>query len=313
MNILISGGAGFIGSHLINKLLMLRYNIIIVVKRSTNLYRIKDILKKIKVIVIDDENDIENVFKQIRIDYIIHLAGKYVKIHTINEEIKEMIKSNIIFPSLLLNAAVKYKVKGFINTGTCFEYKLTNKKISEDDVIQPYDYYASTKLAFEEILKFYSLNYNIKALTLKLFYPFGEKDNKKLITLIISSIINNEPLNLTKGEQKLDYTYITDIIDAYIKSLKYIKSSKTNKYEVFNIGSDKVCSIKYIVRIIKKLSQNNNPVKLGEKPYSNKEIMYMNCNYMKAKKLLGWNPKVNIEEGLRKVYNYHIKSIIKNT
>jgi len=308
MNILITGGAGFIGSHLVERLVDLKHKVIFLKRKKTDLWRVKNILSKLAIVDLDNIT-LNEVFEKNKVDYIIHLATKYVKKDPTKKELVEMINSNITFPSLLLDTAAKNNVKGFINTGTCFEYKLTKTKTSELTPIRPYNFYSATKLAFESILSSYVYNEKIKGITLKLFYPYGEKDNNKLITLIIRSIINNTPLNLTKGEQRLDFTYIDDIVDAYIKTLSYISKMKKFEHETFNIGSDKVVSVKKVVEILLNISKKKSRVKIGVLPYSKNEIMYINCNNQKARRKLNWTPSFNIEKGLIKTYRYYINNL----
>ncbi len=302
-NILVTGGTGFIGSHLINILLNLNYNVILLKRKLSDIWRIKEFLPG--CLVYDIEKGMENVFKQNKIDLIIHLATKYVKSHETSQDIRDMIETNITYPSQLLDLSAKYKVNKFINTGTCFEYKPTTKKIREEDKNEAHNYYAATKLAFEEILKFYVNVCKIKAVTLKLFYPYGEKDNKKLISLIISSLLANKPLNITKGEQEINYTYVDDIADAYIKSIYYLDSNKYCDYEHFNIGIDKTSKLKDIVNYLEEITGKKGIIKLGALPYPVNEIMYFNCYNEKAREKLGWRPKTDIKTGLQKTYKFY--------
>ena len=301
--ILVTGGTGFIGSHVVQKFLELEYKVIVLKRKTSDIWRIKEV--KDQCLFYDIEDGLENVFKENRINSIIHLATKYVKKHKNLQDIKDMIETNITYPSLLLELAVKYKVTKFINTGTCFEYKLTNKKISEEDKAEAYNFYAATKLAFEEILKYYVNNQKIKAVTLKLFFPYGEKDNQKIIPLIISALLNNKSLNITKGEQEINYTYVGDIIKAYLRALDYLQSTAYGGYKHFNIGNDKTSSIKEIVKYLEEISGKRNLIKLGALPYPIKEIMYMNCYNEKARKILKWSSKTDIKTGLKRTYEFY--------
>ncbi len=306
MTILLTGATGFIGSHLLTALIKKRKNKIILLKRTTSsTWRINSLLNKVKTYDIDNVHNIENIFRENSIEAIIHLATLYIKQHSNKEDIVRMNQANILFPSLLLECAEKYKVKTFINTGTLFEYKTSRNKISEESPVEAYNYYAATKLAFEQILKYYNKSSTLKALTLRLFYPYGEKDNAKVIPQIMKAFIREKQLNLSEGRQKLNFTYVGDIADAYLKALTYINSDKYKQYEIFNIGADKVYSIRQIVNIIKHIAKKNIPIKFGAFPYNSNEIMYTNCDYKKANKFLGWFPKNDIEQGLQRTYNYY--------
>ncbi len=308
MNILITGGTGFIGSHLTFRLLSLGHKITVLKRPTSDIWRIKEIARKINIIDLESFKNLESVFINNNLDTVIHLATAYIKHSDRRKEINQMKNTNITFPSLLLNFAIKNKVKYFINTGTCFEYKLSDTKIDENHKISPYNFYASTKIAFEVLLKsFVEKNY-IRGITLKLFYPYGEKDNNKVIPLMIKAILKKEKLNLTKGEQELDFTYVDDIVEAYIKALSFISSIKYKKYEVFNIGTDEVYKLKNIGKLLENLSGNYKSLNFSN-PYPLDEIMYMSCNYKKAMKLLNWKPETSIINGITKTYESYLESL----
>lgn len=308
--ILITGGTGFIGSHMIENLFTDGHKIILLKRSTSNTWRIKDYVKKIEMYDINHLTDIENVFKKYRIDLIIHLATTYIKKHQSTVDILRMNNSNIDFPVVLLDYATRYNVYGFINTGTCFEYKLTKKPISEKAKKEPYNYYAVTKTSFEEILRFYCKKGAIKAITLKIFYPYGPKDhNNKLIPHIMQHFINKTPIKINNGNQSLGYTYVFDIIEAYLKAFKYIFSTSCPRYEVFNIGVNKDYKVKDLINILFKITKKSVAVKYVTIPCTSDEIIHMSCNYQKAKKILHWSPNTNIEKGLKATYNYYFKNI----
>ena len=306
MNILLTGGTGFIGSHLIKRLLTEKHNISLIVRQSTDCWRIKEVTEKVHYIYSDQSSTrITELFSRNSFDGIIHLATVYKKSHETPSDIQSMNDSNISLPSLLLSQAVTHNVKFFINTGSLFEYARSNNPVTEHSPISPYNYYAATKLAFENILSYYCVNYPLKALTLRLFYPYGEMDNEKIIPLVIKSIINDNPLDITKGEQQLNFTYISDIVEAYVYSIRALTSWPEHTYEIINIGQTNTTTLKDIVSILTRCNHKPSRINVGHKPYTPNEIMYFNTSIQKAQKLLGWTPKINIEEGLQMMYNYY--------
>lgn len=307
MNILISGGTGFIGSYLAKELISNKHQVFILKRKGSDESRIKEIKKHLKTLNFNSYTELEKIFKNKRFDVIIHLATIYFKQTDSWKDNNLMCDTNISYPSILLQLAIKNNVTAFINTGTCFEYKLQNKPLNENDKISPYNFYTATKIAFEDLLKFYVDSKKIKALSLKLVYTYGEKDHHKVIPLMINSVLEYKKLELTLGEQQLGFTYVADIVDAYIKSIAFINSKKYKKYEVFNIGNNKLTKLKEIGRILEKISGRKNIFSFT-KPYPENEIMYMSCDYSKAKRLLNWEPKTSIIDGLTKTYNYHLKN-----
>jgi UDP-glucose 4-epimerase len=120
----------------------------------------------------------------------------------------------------------------------------------------------------------------------------------------MNSFIKNQPIQISKGEQQLDYTYVGDIVNAYVKTIEHLTGSDKKTHNVFNIGTGKPVSIRTIVSILEKSSGYPSPVTYGD-GYAENEIMYMNCNNSKAKLVLNWEPKYTIETGLKKVYTYY--------
>lgn len=308
MNILITGGTGFIGSHLVEELINHQHQLILTSRKKSSLGRISHLLKKLILYNVDSLNCLEKIFIDNRIDLIIHLATNYIKYPKNINEIAEMNRTDIDLPARLLFLSHKYKVRSFLNTGTCFEYQLPLKLVTENSPIRAYNYYAGTKIAFEEILKSFISNDNFKAITLKLFFPFGEKDNHKVIPLIINSFIKNQTLLLTKGGQRLNFTYIKDIISSYLKAIDLLDSPKYCGYQVFNIGEKKAFSLVEIVDMIRKISQKKGKIEFGAVPYPPNQIRYASCNYSKAKRLLKWQPETDIVYGLRNTYNYYLNN-----
>ena len=303
--LLITGASGFIGSHLIEALTESdKFNLIVLLRSGSSNERLKPFSKKIKKVFID-KTSIEKVFKSEKIDLIIHLATKYVKNHQKPEEVAEMIDSNIRFPAILCDLASQYGVKYFINSGTFFEYKLgAKKKIKESDPLSPYNFYSATKLSFSEILKYYCENFGMKAIDFKLFAPFGENDNEKLIIFLIKTLLSGDKIDFSGGEQKWNYTYVKDIVKAYVLAINQIKNIEKN-YLPINLGYDKVTSIKNIAKILERVSGKKLQINWGAKPYIKNEIFYANCDNSKLKKILKWKPDYDLESGLQRTYNFY--------
>lgn len=299
MEILLTGATGFIGSHLLELLIHQKHNVTILVRKSSDFWRIKPFLTSVEQI---DESKLETYFSTTPPQLIFHFATFYTKTHQ-PKDVGMMIDSNVRLPSTLLELAHQHQTPYFINIGTCFEYQQSTKKISEETIPVPYNLYASTKLAFEHILKYYADQKKINALTLRLFYPYGENDNEKVIPLMIKSVLAQQKLVISKGEQQLDYLYVSDIIDACIKSLKFIQSKQYQQYEVFNIGEGKGKKLKDIAQILNTFAKKQ--LIFCEKEYPPNDIMQMVADISKAKRMLGWKPNVPIETGLQRVMQYY--------
>lgn len=305
--ILVTGGTGFIGSHLISRLIEEQHSVILLLRKSSDTSHVKKYFPKLILHTIED--GIEQVFKLHTINTIIHLSSNYIKHESNAEEISEMTQANITLPSSLAYLATQHGVKNFINTGTFFEYKPTNLKVTEESEREAYNYYTATKIAFEELLKYYSSKYAMHAATLRLFSPYGEHEKNKIIALLIRAFTTDTPLSITEGTQQLSFTYVGDIVESYVRTLSFLESSNYHHYESFNIGSDKAYSLKQIVEKLEEITEKKNLVKFGELPMKN-EIMISQCDISKAKELLAWSPMIDIDEGLKRTYLAQQESVV---
>jgi len=312
MKVLVTGATGFIGSNLVKRVLGDGFDVLIVKRINSSLEKIEDILdhERLKIYDISSTN-LEYIFQKEKIDAIFHLATFYQKKEK-SLDIQKMIRSNIEWPTLILQKAVESGVKYFINTGTFFEYRLNREvPISEESELAPYNLYASTKIAFENILRYYVNLNKMKAITLKLFAPYGPYDNpNKIIPFLIKKMFKKEPITLhSSGMQKWDYIFVLDIVDAYVKALNYVQHMK-NKYEVFNIGDGKTVTIYEITNILKRLiGYQNKIIWSNDSPH---EIKYVCANIEKAKQILGWNPHYDIEKGLKATVKWYINDGAKD-
>ena len=226
------------------------------------------------------------------------------------EDIEKMLHSNIIFPTKILDSVVRNKVKYFLNTGTFTEYLLDENQTNISSNIFPKNLYSTSKVSFEQILKFYIGNYHLNAITLKLFAPYGYGDNpKKFIPYLINSAIKGEEAEVSDGYQKWDYVYVKDIAKAYLKGVEYLINDR-KEYDVFNIGSGETHGLREIGEIIKSIN-NNFQIKWGAKPYRKNEVFYAKADITHSINTLGWQPEYNLKDGIYETYEKY-KEELKN-
>ena len=279
--ILITGISVYLGSHLAYAFSK-DFKIVGLKLKRSNSKKLSKIINAIELYNVE-ENGIIKVFDNQKINVIIHCATNYGR----NEEsFLNIIDANIYFPLKLLKLAIDNRVDCFINTDT-----ILNKFISE---------YALSKKHFKDWLQFYSNKIKVINLILEHFYGPFDGPNKFISCIIEKILANEKEIHLTKGEQERDFLYIDDLVNAYKIILNNLESIKNNFTE-FEIGSGKTITIKQIVTLIKKFS-NNDRTKLnfGAIPYREKEKMKSECNIDKIKQL-GWEPEISIQEGVKKI------------
>ncbi len=277
-SILLTGATGFLGSHILKKLLATNYKIIILKRSFSNTFRIENDLKNLKIYNLDEIN-LEKIFEENEIDIVLHTATQYGRKQ---ESIVDIVESNLMLPLKLLSLSQVYNVKTFINTDT-----LLDKRISS---------YALSKKQFRNWLQFYSNN--MTCINVSLEHFFGPKDDStKFVTYIIKSLIEEvEKLDLTAGEQERDFIYIDDVVEAFIVIIQNINNQ--NGFYEYEIGSGVNIKIKdFILKTADILENTTTKLNFGALPYRENEVMRSHVNLTEIYKL-GWSPKNNFVDGL---------------
>ena len=305
--ILITGATGFLGANLAKFLYNDNKNISILINKNSNLWRINDIIKQIDVnhVNIKNKNKVYEKIKEIKPDYVYHLATYGV--HPSQNNLDEIIKTNILGTSNILHALEKYGIKRLVNVGSGFEYGKGKNNIKETDCLNPLTPYGITKVTQSLLVKYFSELKNIPSVTLRPFTPYGRMESKgRLISDIMISIIKNKPLNLSSMYTYRDFIFIDDVLDALKKAANVPKIEG----EIFNIGSGKATSIKKIVDTSMKLVKNKPEIKWNSnKPRSMDKFQSISFSDLKkSKKLLKWEPLISLEKGLENSYFWYKKN-----
>ena len=278
-SILITGATGFIGKHLVKKIP--NYNIAVDQNGKNIDLRIRKEVLKIR-----------------RSDIVIHLAGKIPSEKNYSKNI--FFEHNFLGTLNILEYCIKKKVKKIIFVSSYVYGNPEKNPISEKHQIKPHNTYTKSKVLSEELCKIYAEKYKIEIIILRPFNIFGnlQKDNS-LISNIIKSIKNNSHITIINKNNKRDYLFIDDLIDAIIKLIDY-----KCKFEIFNIGSGKSYSFENVVQLFEK--ENKKKIKRKYKISKKNSIPKIQADISKIKKEIKWNPKYTLVEGIEKI-------IFKNT
>lgn len=277
--ILMSGATGFLGSNILKALLNRNYNLIILKRSFSDVWRIKDIIEKVKYFNLD-EIPIEEMFQNVDVDIILHCATNYGRGE---KDLFNIIEANLLMPLRLLEIGKKNGVKCFINTDTILDKRV--------------NYYSLSKSQFKSWLDMNSDNLICINVPLEHFYgPFDDKT--KFVSFVIDKILSDaEAIDFTKGEQKRDFIYIDDVVDAFGKMIDNAFNLRDGFYN-YEIGTDKPVEIRQLVNMIKKISGNSKTkLNFGAIPYRKNEIMLSKVNITEITKL-GWEPRYSLKEGL---------------
>ena len=286
--ILLSGATGFLGSNLLKKLVNANYDVVILKRSFSNTIRIDNYINKIKYYDIDKVG-LEKCFLENSIDAFIHCATDYGR-----KDIDPLhiIDANLVIPLKIVEIGIKNNCTIFLNTDSILDKGINSYSLSKKQFLDWFKIYSDRSICINIVLEHF-------------YGPFDDKS--KFVSSIISKLLQNvSQIDLTEGQQKRDFIYIDDVVDAFFIILRNI--SKINiGFHNYEIGSGQLITIKDIVKQIKELTGNKfTNLNFGAIPYRTNEIMEPKMDINPIKKL-GWLPKTSILNGLM----YTIKSETK--
>lgn len=302
---LVTGGAGFIGSHIVEALVK-PGNFVRVLDNfsSGKEENLKEVIGKIDLIRADirDRNVCLNATKEI--DFILHQAAlrSVPKSFAHPQEYNEV---NIQGTLNLLRAAVENKVKAFVFASSSSVYGDAKSFPEKENFLpQPISPYALTKLTGEHYCKIFSIYYGLSTVCLRYFNVFGQRQSLDdeyavVIPKFINCTLKGEPCPIYgTGRQSRDFTYVGNVVEANLSA-----AQKENcKGEVFNVASGRDYSILDLVKILNKLlGRDNKPVFLDKRPG---DVFRTLADLSRAKKILGFKPRIDFIEGLKLTTEY---------
>jgi UDP-glucose 4-epimerase len=304
MKILVTGGAGFIGSNIVDELIEKKHKVVIVDNLATG--NIKNVNKKVKFykVSVCDKKKIDEIFKKEKIDIVIHHAAQLDVRKSVADPCFDA-DVNIKGTLNILEACKNTKVKKiiFASSGGTIYGECGTKAPDEKSFANPLSPYGVAKLSVEHYIKAYSALYGLKYTILRYANVYGPRQDVNgeagVVAIFIGRMTaNKEVFIFGNGKQLRDYVYVKDVVSANIKSL-----TKGNN-EIINIGTQKTFSVNQLVKELSVItSYKNKPI---FKPKRNGELFKSFLNISKAKKVLNWEPKVSIKEGLKNTVEYFI-------
>jgi len=295
MKICISGGAGFIGSHLVERCVKDGHEVWVIDDYSTG--RVENIINvygKIKVI----SKDISQIDFFDDYDVIFHVAAK--------ASIPDSIKDPLFFHNQNVGGIMKV-LELARRTGAILIFSSSSSVYGDTETIptleesklNPMSPYALNKLIGEQYMRLYSMLYGVKSVALRYFNVFGERQETAnggyclVLSKFLEQYKNKEPFTIVgTGEQKRDFVYVEDVVEANMKAVEF--ADKMGTFEIFNIGGGKNYSINELADMIDK---NHPRVNLPPRI----EPREMLADITKARAFLGWSPKIKLEEWLKQV------------
>ena len=301
--ILVTGGAGYIGSHTVAELAKQNYKVIVI----DNLVYGHE--QSIDCDFVDgdllNKKDCEKVFSKHKFDGVVHFAA-YALAGESMQEPGKYFENNILGGLNLLEVMKKYEVKNIVFSSTCAIYGFPKKlPVTEEESKKPVSVYGESKLIFEQILAWYDKLFGIKNICLRYFNACGAsldgsigEDHKPETHIIPIAMqvalgqrkkftIFGDDYDTSDGTNIRDYIHVSDLASAHIKALEYVFKNKKSNF--FNVGTGDGYSNKEIVDMIKKVSGMDFEVEIGKRRDGDPDAIF--ADNSKVKKVLGWEPK----------------------
>jgi len=299
---LVTGADGFIGSHLTERLIDYGAHVFVYV-HNENLKKIKNVKDKLKKILVGDlsgKESTEAIFKS-NPQIIFHLAvDSYIP-----NSIQNPIRVNQINLGSTLNVleasrlSIENDLKRLVFISSAVVYGSRNYAVSENEKFMPTTPYSASKVAGEAYCYSYFKTYNLPVAIARPFNIYGPRHSKDVISIFIAKALKNEEIEIDGGGlQTKDFIYIDDIIDG----LLILGFNKKALGEAVNFGTGKEVSVKEIAEKI--IRYSNSKSKMIISPERKGQDFRLYCNYSKAQELFNWQPKISIDEGLKKTIEW---------
>ncbi len=295
MRCLVTGGTGLIGSYLVRLLLEQDNEVSVLMRPTSNPWRIKDVLHSLHVITgdlaaIEEAAPAINEFAP---DVVFHLGWHGVGSRYRNDPAQ--VTQNLYGSLKLLQLAHKAGCQRWVGLGSQAEYGPYDGILTEDLSTRPATIYGVVKLCVGLLSQKLSETYGMSFTWLRLTAAYGPMDDQEhLIPHVILMLLRGQKPSLTLGEQRWDYLYVEDAARA-------IWQAATNPAAkgIFNLGSGEAFTVRSIVESIRDLVDPSLPLGFGEEPYRPDQIMHLQADISRLQQATGWAPRVSLDEGLR--------------
>lgn len=292
MKVVISGANGFLGSHLTRHFLLQGYVVIGVVRSTSNLYRISDLIVHPNLRLVNaDTDDLALAFEvgsEKKVIAVIHAATEYGRQPG---QVESVVAANITLPLTLLQLARRNRVPLFINTDSYFNKPSITYRHLKD--------YSTSKRILLEWLR--DLN-DIAVVNMRLEHLYGPDDSaeKFVPNVILSVALRQDPFfNMTHGHQRRDFVHVDDVVRAFESVVRRCQESggRRGGFEDFEIGTGKANEIRDVADMVREFSQSRTEIRFGAIPYRGDEIMESFANETFAQ-IFEWFPEVDLRRGI---------------
>lgn len=303
--ILVTGGSGFIGSHLVKALIEKKTKPVVLLRKNSNLWRLQDVLNKIEVIHCDleNKNQVKQVITKIKPQTIYNLASYGV--NNKQKDFEKIKNSNLDATIGLVEACANVGFKHFIQAGSCFEYGSVDKRINEKTPLRPETDYSVFKAAGTLYCQKKAIADKLPITILRPFTAFGPfEDRARLIPTLILNAINNQRPKLSSPRPVRNFIYVKDIARAFLA----VTGKKITFGEIYNVCVNQDYSIENLVEQIGKIKKSPLQPIYDKNLMRSYESTVWKASYSKINKAVGWKPEHSLRQGLAETYNWFLKN-----
>lgn len=318
MNILVTGGAGYIGSHVVYCLVEKGHSVTVVDKKyhAHAFFSDAKIKESVKVINGDlgDRDFLDTIFRDYHFEAVLHFAGSIEAGESMKNP-SAFFYNNVVNGIHLLDAMVKHGVKKIIFSSSAAVYRAQDRPLKESDHLAPDNFYGETKLKFEKLLVWYHKIYGIQSVSLRYFnasgagFDLGEKHDPEthLIPLVLQAAMgrrshlnvfgSNYPTH--DGTCVRDYIHVLDLARAHLLALERVGEAP----QFFNVGTGKGYSVREIIRIVEEVTGKKIPV--VDAPPREGDPAFLVADPTKIKQDWGWKAEYDIRDIIKSAWEFH--------
>lgn len=299
--VLVTGAAGFIGANLVRDLARQGAEVHAVVRASTDLWRIADILPNLHLHRVDliDREGLKSTVRRIPPEVIFHLTAHGVS--PLHKDSSEVLGTNVLGTVNLLEATAPLDYHRLVHFGSSLEYGPKNTRMSESDLLEPVTFFGATKAAATLICQQFARAHRRPVVVLRPFSVYGYWEAPtRLVPTAILAILRNQEISLTSPGYRRDLIFVEDVVEACLLAVQADNAA----CEIINIGTGQQWANEKVVEMVEAIGGRKARVRVGEYPPRPSDTHHWVADIRKAKRLLGWEPRHTLRSGLEKTVSW---------
>lgn len=307
LRVFITGGSGFIGSHLVKRCLSEGAQVAVLNPKADSLWRLEEVKEQIAIFEgsITEGEKLQQIIHKFRPQLVFHLAALLSRERSLNA-LDELFDVHVNGTKLLLQSLLgNSQLTRFIHVGTAEEYGRGEAPFRETQRELPVSPYSLTKLMATKMVEYAGREHGFLAVIVRPSLVYGPaQDFQMFVPSLIRSCLEKKDFDMTLGEQTRDFIFVEDLVEGILISAQ----GSVNKGEIINLGSGKEIPMREVAAAINEMMGSPIALRFGAIPLRDGEIMRYQLDITKAKAKLAWEPKVDLKEGLQKTIDWYAEN-----